>query len=567
MTVLRYLRLVILGLVALTVVGCAAAPVEEEMLDGDETELIATDDAALGRQFTIEQGWDQGQRDAFHYTTQGSSIVPAPWFLALEQAGSKQLFSARANMRALGFTYGVSTPLNPDRLPIGLTREHPDDPASALGITCAGCHTGTFTYEGQTAQVEAGQGFINFGRFVTALAGSAAETVKDDRKFARFAARVRKATGQDNAALRAELQAFVDEFSLFASQSAGSRDFGFGRLDTSNVVLNAIICRSFNMTSNCQDAVLPSVMPHVWNSDKVEWVQTNGNQHIPVVRDWLQALAFAKMKRHEDGSVTHTVNTGNLRRIEHLITELTPPAWPEKLFGKINPTLAERGAELYASNCQSCHSLAPHTMSPPNAFGKSFIQVTMVPAADVGTDPAFAKGYLGRRANAGVYAPGFKAEDFGPDGKVVAVALTRNVFLPLLGAELATKTDAEKVAFLDYRESKAPSVAQLLSYRAAPLAGIALSGYFLHNGAVRTMYQLLLPPDQRETEFYVGSREYDPVQMGYVSDASYPGAYTFKTGPAGAPGVPSGDSNQGHAYGTDLDDADRYALIEFIKTL
>jgi hypothetical protein len=102
-------------------------------------------------------------------------------------------------------------------------------------------------------------------------------------------------------------------------------------------------------------------------------------------------------------------------------------------------------------------------------------------------------------------------------------------------------------------------------YRARPLIGIWATPQYLHNGSVRTIFDLL--SDTRPTKFSVGGREYDPVKLGYTEDPS-PRSFAFDTS------IP-GNSNAGHWWtddtsrpgriGPKLADADKYAIIEFLK--
>ena len=62
-------------------------------------------------------------------------------------------------------------------------------------------------------------------------------------------------------------------------------------------------------------------------------------------------------------------------------------------------------------------------------------------------------------------------------------------------------------------------------YKARPLNGIWATAPYLHNGSVRTMRQLLLPADQREKSFSVGTREFDPDDIGFKDE----GAFTLDT--------------------------------------
>jgi hypothetical protein len=120
-------------------------------------------------------------------------------------------------------------------------------------------------------------------------------------------------------------------------------------------------------------------------------------------------------------------------------------------------------------------------------------------------------------------------------------------------------TSLDALAYLDYRESRSATTAQLLTYKARPLAGVAFTAPYLHNGSVPSMYELLLPPEQRSRSFYVGNQTFDPVKLGYSTERAA-GATLLDT-------TQVGNGNAGHVYGTTLSDAERYALIEYIKTL
>lgn len=96
-------------------------------------------------------------------------------------------------------------------------------------------------------------------------------------------------------------------------------------------------------------------------------------------------------------------------------------------------------------------------------------------------------------------------------------------------------------------------------YKSRSLRGIWATAPCLHNGSVRNMRQLLLPSEQREKIFRVGTREYDPDNLGFENK----GGFVFDTG------LP-GNSNRGHEYGTSVlskDPALVDALLEYIKTL
>ena len=77
-----------------------------------------------------------------------------------------------------------------------------------------------------------------------------------------------------------------------------------------------------------------------------------------------------------------------------------------------------------------------------------------------------------------------------------------------------------------------------------------------------TLWQLLQPSAARDPTFHVGSREFDPVDVGFESGPS-PRGFLFDTSI-------SGNSNAGHEYGTSssqLSDGQKRELLEYLKTL
>ena len=73
-----------------------------------------------------------------------------------------------------------------------------------------------------------------------------------------------------------------------------------------------------------------------------------------------------------------------------------------------------------------------------------------------------------------------------------------------------------------------------------------------------TLYDLLLPPAERPKTFAVGRLEFDPRKVGYVSAGESP--FVFDT-------RQTGNSSAGHEYGVTLSADDRWALVEYLKTL
>ena len=140
----------------------------------------------------------------------------------------------------------------------------------------------------------------------------------------------------------------------------------------------------------------------------------------------------------------------------------------------------------------------------------------------------------------------------------------------------------------------------LLAYKGRPLNGIWATAPYLHNGSVPNLYELFLPSchaeesaagqNCRSQTFTVGSREFDPEKVGFVSKSKekYPRLFAFDTS------KPS-NSNRGHEYAVGktpiirldenrkplrdaggnviletlppISDEQRWALVEYSKTL
>jgi len=121
-----------------------------------------------------------------------------------------------------------------------------------------------------------------------------------------------------------------------------------------------------------------------------------------------------------------------------------------------------------------------------------------------------------------------------------------------------------------YKPDKGNSHYHPAAYKARPLNGIWASAPYLHNGSVPTLYDMLLPatdkngvcPEGKECRpnaFSVGSIEFDTEKVGFKSGFN-DGRTQFDTSQPG-------NSNAGHSYGTKLSEAERAALLEYLKSL
>lgn len=110
---------------------------------------------------------------------------------------------------------------------------------------------------------------------------------------------------------------------------------------------------------------------------------------------------------------------------------------------------------------------------------------------------------------------------------------------------------------------------RLKNYKSRPLHGIWATPPFLHNGSVRTVYQMISPRTERESWFWSGTKEYDPVELGYRS-LPVPGAVKYDT-------RVTGNDNVGHEFragcqsngviGPYLKPEERRQIIEYLKAM
>jgi hypothetical protein len=127
-------------------------------------------------------------------------------------------------------------------------------------------------------------------------------------------------------------------------------------------------------------------------------------------------------------------------------------------------------------------------------------------------------------------------------------------------AQQSAMEDLDRRKAVTWRDTLLDTKAPYGPYAARPLYGIWAAAPFLHNGSVPTLYDLLLPPDQRPKKFALGGRRYDAVKLGFVVETSCSQQDCM------VDTTRTGDGNGGHLWGTDLSEADRTALLEYLKS-
>jgi mono/diheme cytochrome c family protein len=502
----------------------------------------------------LPQAWTQPERELFWNSPQGSRIIPYAWFLKLEQAKTDQLFADPQNLAHYGYLPSAVDALNPDGLPIGFAKE-PDAAGPWLGMTCAACHVGTISYQGQSVLVEGVGSMADTQRFDRDLSDALAATAADDAKFTRFAERL-GVPAADQAALRQQFNAVTAERVAFTAMNATPFEHGPGRVDALGVIMNALTDTALKLPANGRPPDAPVRLPWVWNAVGYSRAQYNGsisNAGLgPLLRNVGQVLGvYGLVNVSKPGmSYPSSVSLPDLVALEALLRKLAPPAWPAML-PPIDQAKAAQGAAVFAEACASCHQAQPR-----DADG--LIPVPLVPLAEIGTDPLAARNFMTRPAATGILEGRpiavFGGPAFGPRAGAATIVghISTAVAARLPPAEVQAGLGA-------YRAAIKANPGRLDAYKAIPLAGVWAGAPYLHNGSVANLQQLLTPPAQRAVRFSVGGRDYDPAVVGFPATVSGTGYVLDTTLP--------GNAATGHDYGTQLPDAAKASLLEYLKTL
>jgi mono/diheme cytochrome c family protein len=263
------------------------------------------------------------------------------------------------------------------------------------------------------------------------------------------------------------------------------------------------LTKYFLLKWKMDDSVGPSDMPSVWNLQKYK--AENGNR-----------MNFAG-DSHDARSVIMDSTLGLLGAAPHSNQAfLDQVDWLHDYLGKlpapkypfnIDQTLAAQGKPLFDAHCASCHA--------------STRTGSVLPLAEVATD----------------------SERIGTWGKEAAIAAN----------QIVKEMDIERPGLVEE---------PLSGYIVQFLDGIWLRAPYLHNGSVPTLRDLLEPVTKRPTLFYRGYDVYDKQKAGFESNS--PEAKRI--------GTPydvnlRSNSNKGHEFGTTLTDAQKDALVEYLKTL
>ena len=541
---------------------------------------LALTSAAMAQAPTVnylDQAWTAQDRADYYWTSQGSALLSYDIYLALEAAGTTDLFNSPAHNDRMGLlTEPLNLAQNPDNLPVGVAKASVtvgQYKGTYAGLTCAACHTGQIQYQGKQIRIEGGAtSRLALWDWLRSLSASLDSVSTDPAKYKALTERIRTRGSVDEADLRKRLMADtallrerVDTILLMPFDS------GPGRMDALGLIHNAFTGGATGTLQNMRLAAAPVKPPFLWNAPQSAWIQWSGISDNPLSRNFSETLGvFArydlKSADPESGLFETTTDVKGMVKLEHLLRRLAPPKWPEELLGKLDEGRIKDGEKLFAKHCIECHTTYPYRWSEPRKGGMRGIENALVPQRIVGTDATQLNGVsfdpnpLIATKNLASYFDGKQAVSNGDyTAQIVGQMLTR----ALKQAGPFTQSDIDDMNGYTPSATSAP----VQSYKAGPRDGVWATGPFLHNGSVPNIYELLSPAAERSKTFYVG-RDFDPVKLG-LDIAGKKEGYFFDT-------TRIGNSNAGHSFeatkgpgvvGPAFSESERFALIEYLKSI
>ena len=426
----------------------------------------------------------------------------------------------------------------------------------------------------------------------------------------------------DEGELRRQLELMTERRHAWNLRNEGSSPYGHGRLDAVGSIFNEVAASGLDTPENAEPANAPVSYPFIWDTpqhDRVEWngaVVNAGtgalSRNVGEVLGVFGALDVNTDPKNPTGHRS-SIDMNGLATLEEHLLSLWSPLWRDTDL-PLDEALAEKGQQDYETFCAGCHR--PIKRDDPDRKVKAVMMPVSNPKQEddpnaLGTDPMMAANFLTRQASTAkltglpvnyleALSRGGTFTDAAPTVAVLGYTVIGTIVNGLIDdpegtvralkvgqpqalqdtidrAAEAMANEPGEAGFKAFLQGLAAGLAELptdnnrcsptnehpmLCYKARPLNGIWATAPYLHNGSVRTLRQLLLPVDQREKTFKVGSRDFDPEAIGFVDE----GATVLDIS------LP-GNANSGHdgpIYGNAMfaENPDRLeAILEYLKTL
>jgi mono/diheme cytochrome c family protein len=253
-------------------------------------------------------------------------------------------------------------------------------------------------------------------------------------------------------------------------------------------------------------------VPAWWHLKRKATVYHTGSTSAKSVRTLMQFMlnrgnALADFQREE----------ATFRDIQAYLLSLEPPKYPFP----VKKEVAAGGRKLFVSRCAKCHG----TYGPEGKYPSKIVL-----PEDVGTDVRRLEGFSQKYVD--VYNKSWFAGE---------------------------KPEA-------FRATRTPG------YQAPPLDGVWATAPYFHNGSVPTLYGVLnskARPRVFTRSYRTDEADYDKAHVGWRTKvlAEVPKDLSSHERRKIYDTTQSGRGNGGHTFGDGLTDEERFAIIEYLKTL
>ena len=358
------------------------------------------------------------------------------------------------------------------------------------------------------------------------------------------------------------------------------------------MIFNRVTGKDLGINGNFRKGDAPVSYPFLWNASRQDKTQWNGAvdnglyinalgrntgevfgvfaDFKPVAAD-IQIPFLPKIMDYTD----HSADFAGLQTLEEQIVQLKPPVWPRNIF-PIDNALAARGKPLFEQHCNECHAKVELPTLGARGFKTPVLAVgtdeKMVRNSERMVDPGVLTGApLARKVTQQFSNPTTAANVLAASvlGSIVDEAFPKRVVLPshflrsgvwrAIGKDFDLSDSLERALSPGARSQIQERVKDLLAgmfeqptpksapaaYELRVLDGIWATAPYLHNGSVPNLWELLKKPQDRVKTFKVGSRKFDPKNVGYATDELPYVSGTFTVDPANANGTAMAATNTG----------------------
>ena len=370
----------------------------------------------------LEQNVSREQLNWFYHADQGTRTlnIPYEWFMKLEQPTIPwAIFTSVAPFKDPIYLdrYGfIPVPEQKDVLPIGFAHGGPMlDPSGApwrnpsdkkdmtgLGLTCAACHTGRFTYKDTAVIIDGGPALTNLLKLKQGVGVALFLTRYLPGRFGRFADNIlgKDASLADRETLKDQIDMVLKDLKEVQAReksvASQSIEEGYGRLDALNRIGNQVFSLDLKKPENYRGSSAPVHYPRIWNTPWFDWVQYNGSIMQPMVRNAGESLGVsAELNLTEPGKGLYksSVDVDTLHAMEQMIAGKAPnakdgfsglksPEWPENILPKIDVRASPLGWTVKAGGNYEASLLAVPDFWNKGQFRVDGEIVVAIPARD-----------------------------------------------------------------------------------------------------------------------------------------------------------------------------------------